>query len=218
MVTTANERYWLDGRCKGEAEGYQYNTDGTERIIPDDNPDPAKRNPRGIFDRNGGLVAMRRVNLSDDNLMFRFAAKKYLGAGPDALLPLLNSPWWMEEDRMVLLLSRARSGFGTRLVDAARTQLALPQEWSDADILVSVRIRRGIVLAAHAGPGRTVDVAGGRFTIPRGEAPHLFIDQLYIPGLGSPGGSRAAGVANASAWFDTATARSFDPNARGFNP
>ena len=81
---------------------------------------------------------------------------------------------------MYLLLSRARTG-GTRLVDAARTQLALPAEWTDADIMVRARLKPGILLAAHAGPGRTVKVSSGNFTIPRGEAPHLFIDQLSFP-------------------------------------
>lgn len=218
MATAINETYWRDSRLKAEAEGYQFNRDGSPSMIADDNPDPAKRNPLGLFDRNGGLVAMRRVELAEDNMMYRFATKKYLNSDPALLKTALNSPWWMEEDRMFLLLSRARSA-GIKLIDAARTQLALPIEWSDADILVRARPKPGTLLAAHAGPGRTVNVPNtGRYTIPGGEAPHLFIDQLYVPGLGSLQGDRAKGQANADAWFDLSTLRAFDPAARGLNP
>ena len=217
MATAANESWWLDSQCKGEAEGYQFGPDGAPVMIPDDNPNVAERNPNGIYDRNGGLVAMRRVELASDNMMYRFAAKRFLGGDMAKLRTLLNSPWWMEEDRMVLLLSRARTA-GSRLIDIGRNQLALPPEWSDADILVRARWKKGIVIAAYAGPGRTVIVGGGRYVIPRGEAPHLFMDQLYVPGLGSLKGDRAKGQANADAWFDLSTLTSFDPAARGFNP
>jgi hypothetical protein len=44
------------------------------------------------------------------------------------------------------------------------------------------------------------------------------MDQLYVPGLGSPKGDRAKGQANADAWFDSTTISSFDPAARGLNP
>jgi hypothetical protein len=217
MPAAANETWWLDSWCKAEAEGYQFGHDGTPVLIADDNPNVGQRNPRGIYDRNGGLVAMRRVELANDNLMFRFAAKRYLRGDMAQLRTLLNSPWWMEGDRMVLLLSRARAA-GARLIEIARNQLALPPEWSDADILVRARLRKGVILAAYAGPGRTVTVAGGRYVIPRGEAPHLFMDQLYVPGLGNLKGDRSKGQTNADAWFDPATISSFDPAARGFNP
>ncbi|MBR0657344.1 hypothetical protein [Plastoroseomonas arctica] len=217
MATAINESYWIDKRLRDEAEGYQFNTDGSSRMIADPNPNAAMRNPLGLFDRNGGLVISRRVELAEDNLMFRFAAKKYLGGDPATLKTLLNSPWWMEEDRMRLLLDRARTA-GAGLIQMARNQLALPVEWTDCDIIVSARIKPGVLLAAHAGPGRTVSVASGRYTIPGREAPHLHIDQIYLPGLGPQGGNRAKGMANAEAWFDLATLRSYDPAARGFNP
>lgn len=217
MATAVNEAYWRDSRLKAEAEGYQFSDTGAPRMVADDNPNIAQRNPLGLYDRNGGLVAMRRVELAEDNMMYRFAAKRFLNGDMTQLKSLLNSPWWMEEDRMVLLLSRARAA-GTPLVTMARNQLALPPEWSDADILVRARPKAGILLAAHAGPGRTVTVAGGRYTIPRGEAPHLFIDQLYVPGLGSIQGDRAKGQANADAWFEPKTLRSFDPAVKGLNP
>lgn len=217
MATATNEAYWRDSRLKAEAEGYQFAGDGAPRMIPDPNPNLLQRNPLGLFARNGGLVAMRRVELAADTMMYRFAARRYLNGDMSQLKTLLNSPWWMEEDRMVLLLSRAR-GAGRRLVDTARDQLALPVEWTDCDILVRARPRPRILLAAFAGPGRTVEVASGRYTMPGREAPHLFIDQLYVPGLGAIGGDRARGQANADAWFDPATLGALDPAARGFNP
>ncbi len=218
MAIAVNESYWIDKRLRGEAEGYQFAADGSSRMIADPNPNPTMRNPLGLYDRNGGLVISRRVELAQDNLMFRFAAKKYLGGDQALLKTLLNSPWWMEEDRMRLLLDRARTA-GAGLIQTARNQLALPIEWTDCDIIVSARIKPGVLLAAHAGPGRTASGSGpaDRFVVAR-EAPHLFMDQLYVPGLGPIGGNRAKGMANAEAWFNLATLRSYDPAARGFNP
>lgn len=212
-----NESFWKLGATKAEAEGCQLQADGTPTIVPDDNPDPARRNPAGVLDRNGGLIAMRRVILAEDNMLYRFADSRWKGAGPEALLPLLNSPWWMEEDRMVLLLSRARTA-GVPLVEMARRQLALPVDWTGCDILVRVRPKPGVTLAAHAGPGRTAAGGSGDRRIIAREVPHLFMDQLYIPGLGRLKALNGAGPANVAAWFDTRTARAFDPNARGLNP
>ncbi|WP_424812427.1 hypothetical protein [Roseococcus sp. YIM B11640] len=205
MALAVNETYFRDSRLRMEAEGYQFGADGNPALAAD-----------GMPDRNGGLVAMRRVELAQDNWMFRIASQKDLKYG--GLPNLLNSPWWMEEDRMRLLLDRARTA-GVGLSEMGRRQLALPVApgWTDADIIVSVRIRPGIVIAALAGRGRTA-AAGGDRRIVAPEAPHLFMDQLYLPGLGKPGGDRAKGMANANAWFDTATAKSYDPMARGYNP
>ncbi|WP_376097869.1 hypothetical protein ACE7GA_07535 [Roseomonas sp. CCTCC AB2023176] len=218
MPTAANERWYANSWLWMEAEGYQYDRGtGDWQVVADPNPDPARRNPRGVLARTGGLIARRRVNLAQDNVMFRFAARRYLGASGPPLLPLLNSPWWMEEDRMVLLLSRAR-GAGVGLVEMARRQLALPTAWTDADIIVRVNLRPGTLLAALAGPGLTAEGGGERRIIAQ-EAPHLLIDQLYIPGLGRhPALARGTGEANAAAWFDAASATAFDPNHRGLNP
>jgi hypothetical protein len=218
MATAINETYWLDSRLKAEAEGFQFKNSGRPRTILNEDPILSQQQKlRYIHVRNGGLVAKRRVELAEDNMMYRFAHKAYLKGDPALLKTALNSPWWMEEDRMVLLLGRARTA-GVPLIQMARNQLALPEEWTGADIIVRARPKPGILLAAHAGPGRTVDVASGRYTVPGGEAPHLFIDQLYVPGLGTIEGSRSTGQANADAWFDLSTLRSFDPAAKGLNP
>jgi hypothetical protein len=219
-MAAANERWWANSYLHMEAEGYQYDRriSGWSKI-PDPNPDPLKRNPRGVFARNGGLMVKRRLTLAEDNVMYRFAAARFgkKGArGAEHLLPLLNSPWWMEENRMFLLLSRARQA-GVGLVEMARRQLALPQEWTDADVIVRVHIKAGILLAAHAGPGLTAE-GGGERRIIAPEAPHLLIDQIYIPGLGRHPALGSAGQCNASAWFEPNTAVAFDPNVRGLNP
>ncbi|UFN50194.1 hypothetical protein LPC08_06095 [Roseomonas sp. OT10] len=217
MAAAANEAWYRDSNCRLEAEGYQWRDASHGRgkrlaTLPD--PDA----PKGyVFARTGGLIAKRRVLLAEDNLLYRFAARRYLGQGAPGLEPLLNSPWWMEEDRMLLLLDRARTA-GSPLAEMARNQLALPVAWTDCDIIVRVRLRPGILLAAHAGPGITAQGAPGDRRVVATEAPHLFMDQLYIPGLGRLFSLGGAGQHNVTAWLDTATARAFDPNARGFNP
>ena len=216
MARAVNYSWFANAALAMEAEGYQFDRAGAVQTMPDTNPDPARRNPNPIVARNGGLIAKRRVELAEDNRLFRFAARKYLGAGGAALEPLLNSPWWMEEDRMVLLLDRARTA-GVGLIEMARRQLALPADWTDCDIIVAVRPRAGLVLAAHAGPGLTAESGGERRIIAH-EAPHLFMDQMYIPGLGRHPVLAGQGVANAAAWLEAARATSFDPAARGFNP
>lgn len=212
-VAAINDAWFGDSDLVQEAGGYQWRrTPGGGAWATSPDPDA----PGGIvFDRTGGLVIKRRVLLQED-MLHRFAARKYLGTGAEAVLPLLNSPWWMNDDRMVLLLDRARTA-GVKLVEMARRQLALPTAWTDCDIIVRARLKPGIVVAAHAGPGITAQGGGERFVIAT-EVPHLFMDQLYIPGLGRHPALGGAGEANARAWFDLSTAASFDPAARGLNP
>lgn len=215
MASASNEHYWRDGALRQEAEGYQWRAASHGRgstLVTEPDPDA----PRGfVFARTGGLHVMRRVLLQED-MLYRFAAKKYLGKGAQALLPLLNSPWWMNDDRMMLLLSRARTA-GVPLIEMARRQLALPVAWTDCDIIVRARLKPGYLIAAHAGPGRTAEAGGERYTIAP-EAPHLLIDQLYVPGLGRHFALSGVGESHARDWFDLGTARSFDPAHRGLNP
>jgi hypothetical protein len=215
-VAAANESYFANSWLLAEAEGYQYDRSAAAlKRIADPNPDPGRRNPKGVFDRTGGLIYRRRVLLGSDNRLYRFAAKRHMGGG--SLSPLLNSPWWIERERLHLLAYRAREA-RRPLVEMARDQLALPDDWTDADILVGVTIRSSVVLAAYAGPGRTAAGARERRVVAP-EAPHLFLDQMYIPGLGrhpglgKPWGSQ--GEANVGVWFDLRTASSFDPPEAG---
>lgn len=215
MTTAVNEPWCTNSTLRQEAEGYQWRNAGhgpRRTLVTALDPNA----PGGFhYVRTGGLVIKRRLVLQND-MLYRFAARRYLGTGPQALLPLLNSPWWMNDDRMALLLSRARSS-GSRLIDIARRQLALPEDWTDCDIIVRARLNRSTVLAAHAGPGRTASSGGSTYTIAH-EAPHLFMDQIYLPGLGRHPALVGSGERNARLWFDLTTAQSFDPKARGFNP
>jgi len=193
MPAPVNEAYFGKSRLRAEMEGFQFSDDGSSVITADPNPDPARRNPAGIFARNGGMVAARRVTLYQSDLMMRFASPGRLPAGHGAP-DLLNSPWWIEQDRMVLLITRAREA-AVPLVEMARRQLALPETFTDANRILAVRPRAGLVLGAWAGRGLTAEGAGERRIIPGGEAPHLHMEQLYIPGLGRMGGGLPKGGA-----------------------
>lgn len=213
-MADVNDAYFRNAWLLAEAEGYQYDRGGGAlKKIADPNPDPRMRNPRGVFDRTGGLIYRRRVSLAADNRLYRFAARKFVGTGARPLLPLLNSPWWIERERLYLLGYRAREA-GRGLVAMGRDQLALPEDWTDCDCIVAVTPRPGLTIAAYAGPGLTA-IGATTSRIIAHEAPHLHLDQLYIPGLGRhPGLGKpwgATGEANAAAWFDVATATLFDP-------
>jgi hypothetical protein len=82
-----------------------------------------------------------------------------------------------------------------------RNQLALPAEWNDCDVVVQAIPKHD--LFAWGGRGKTVVAASGRYTIAP-EAPHQFMDQLFIPGLGrtTPGISPQQGQINALAWLE----------------
>jgi len=216
MANAVNDVYFSNSWLLAEAEGYQFDrASNALRMIPDPNPDPAKRNPLGLYDRTGGLVYRRRVELGAGDRLYRLGAKKYKGTGPDALVSLLNSPWWLDRERLYLLGWRAREA-ARPLSEMSRDQLALPVEWTDADIIVSVALRPGITIAAFAGPGTTAQAGTDRRVIAP-EAPHLRLDQLYIPGLGRHpeiariSGRANSGEANVAAWFDVAGASSFEP-------
>ncbi|HEV7456029.1 MAG TPA: hypothetical protein VGN96_04575 [Roseococcus sp.] len=216
MTLPVNEAYFGNSRLRAEMEGFQFSDDGSPVIASDPNPDPSRRNPAGVFARNGGMVAVRRVTYYQGDLMMRFASPGRMPAGHGAP-DLLNSPWWIEQDRMVLLITRAREA-AVPLVEMARRQLALPQTFTDADQIVAVRPRAGLLLGAWAGRGLTAEGAGERRIVAGGEAPHLHMEQLYIPGLGPMGGGYAEGRRNAEAWFDLGTFKTYDPNAPGFRP
>ena len=220
MAVPANQAWYVDSELRLEAEGYQWDRNlHVWQTYPDPNRNPAVRNPNGLFRRNGGIMVKRRVLLAEDNVMYRFAAQSRLDRkvkGRAQLLPVLNSAWWMERERMQLLLNRANEA-RVPLVEMARRQLALPTDWTDADIVVRVNIRPGVLLAAHAGPGLKAR-GSDSVRIVAHEAPHTFTDQLYVPGLGWHPVLLKKGPANASDWFDPDSAIAFDPRMRGLNP
>jgi hypothetical protein len=213
MAGAANEDFYTNADCVQEARGFQWRNAShdrppTLRSIPD----PAARGGF-YYDQNGGLIIKRRVELSDDTALVRFAGKldrEGRERQPDAQL---NSPWWLTIDRFFLLLDRARTA-GVPLVEMARRQLAIPVDWSTCDTIVRARVRPGLVLAAYAGPGLTASANQERRIIAT-EAKTLWMEQLYIPGLGRMPWLRQPPPNAARLWIDYE--RSYDATARGFS-
>jgi hypothetical protein len=182
MASAANEDFYADPNCVQEARGFQWRTAShgrppTLRSIAD----PAARGGF-YYERNGGLIIKRRVDLSDDTALVRFAGALGSDGKARSTDDQLNSPWWLTIDRFFLLLDRARTA-GVPLVEMARRQLAIPTDWPTCDVIIRARPKPGLLLAAYVGPGLTAEVGNERRIIAT-EARILWMEQLYIPGLG----------------------------------
>lgn len=217
-MRVSNEHQYLDSNARLEAEGYQWRNaqHGPRRTLL---TSPDQKAPGGfVYERNGGLVVMRRVLLGAGDRLVRFSTR-VRNSSEVRNEDHLNSPWWMSEDHFRLLLSRARSA-AARLVETARRQLAIPDDWSPADIMVTARVRDKVTLAAHAGPGQTAVAGADRRVIANDYAPYYaadhYMDQLYIPGLGRHPWLPDSPPNGAPLWL--AFERTFDPNAPGWNP
>jgi hypothetical protein len=182
MPVAANEQDFADRRCREEANGAQWRdaSHGRGRII-DSVPDASPDNPRHVLFRyNGGLVYRRRSEFDVGDRLVRFSTEKDRYGRRRTPEEHLNSPWWMNDARFLDLWKRARSA-EVGLIEMARRQLAIPEDWSACDVLVVATPR--VMLAAYSGPGRTAVAEDDRRIIAT-EAPGLWIDQLYVPGLG----------------------------------
>lgn len=154
--------------------------------------------------RNGGMEVERRVELYEGDTLLRLSRRTGRDFRPLTPEQHLNSPWWMNDGRFDLLHSRASSA-GVDIIEMARRQLAIPEDFSTLDVLVKARPHPGLLVAAHAGPGRTAESGGERRIIPRDYAPKYaavhYLDQLYIPGLGQRPWSAAGSAGNALRWL-----------------
>jgi hypothetical protein len=105
--------------------------------------------------------------------IFRFASAAKLSTWYAA-------SWWFGKSAYDALL-RSASSSRESLSNVARRCLAVPEEWSTMDVLVSVRVLQP--LSAWSGTPRTLRLKddGGRYAS-RLE-PDRSITQLYIPGL-----------------------------------
>lgn len=182
MPEAANEADFKDPNCHDEARGAQWmrSEDGlppTLEIVADDDPG---NKWHFYYKRNGGLFFQRRAEFDQSDRLVRFASATSRSGRALSEVDLINSPWWMNDARFVDLWNRARQA-GVGLAEMARRQLAIPTDWSTCELLV-VAIPK-VPLAAYSGPGLTADASGERRIIAT-EAPGLWIDQLYIPGLG----------------------------------
>ena len=214
MVGAVNEDFYANSNCVHEAAGFQWRAASHERppilrSIPD-------RAARGGFyyERNGGINVQRRVLLSDDTALIRFAWSVDHYGKRRCHGDLMKSPWWLTIDRFMLLLDRARTA-GVALKEMVRRQLAVPEDWNACDTIVRARPKPGVVLATYAGPGLTAS-AGGERRIIATEAKTLWMEQLYIPGLGRmpwlP--AYAPRPDMAGQWLNYE--KTFDADARGF--
>jgi hypothetical protein len=212
MTGAANEDFYVNSDCVQEAGGFQWRNAShdrppTLRSIPD---------PKALggfyYDRNGGLIIKRRVVISDDTALVRFAGRLDRNGNVRSPDDQLNSPWWLTIDRFFLLLDRARTA-GVPLVEMARRQLAIPADWSNCDTIVRARPKAGLLLASFAGPGLTASAGNDRRIIAT-EAKTLWMEQLYIPGLGRMPWLVKAPPNTARLWINYE--RSFDATARGF--
>jgi hypothetical protein len=182
MPAAVNDNFFADSNCMREAAGFQWRVASHDRSpIMRTIPDPAARGGY-YYERNGGINYQRRVWLSDDTTLIRFVRSVDRYGKKRTPDDMINSPWWLTKDRLVLLLDRARTAF-VPLVEMVRRQLAVPEEWNTCDTIVQATPRPGITLASYAGPGLTA-TAGDERRIIASEAKTLWMDQLYVPGLG----------------------------------
>jgi hypothetical protein len=212
MASTVNEAFYTDSNCYQEAGGFQWRVASHDRSpILRSVPDPAARGGF-YYERNGGINFQRRVLLSDDTALIRFVRAEGHYGKKRTTDELMNSPWWLTIDRFFLLLDRARTA-GVPLVEMVRRQLAVPEEWSTCDTIIRARPKPGVTLAAFAGPGLTA-IAGDERRIIAPEAKTLWMEQLYIPGLGRMPWLARRPPNVAVRWIDYE--RSFDATAKGF--
>ncbi len=178
MPTAVNEADFDDPNCQLEAEGMQWEGEPPRLRTASDN-DPSNR--RGYYYvRNGGLFWQRRAEFYDGDTLVRFSSRLDWRGQVKNQEEHMNSPWWLNNARFQDLMGRARD-VGVPLLEMARRQLAIPQGWNSGDYLVVARPR--VLLAAYSGHGLTAEAKGDRRII-ASEAPGLWINQLYVPGLG----------------------------------
>jgi hypothetical protein len=182
MLMAANEADFNDPNCLDEASGQQWGRvrqDGTRRPVMIPDLHSGNKLPFYIA-HNGGLIFRHRAEFYEGDRLVRFASQMDRSGRVLTTDELLNSPWWMNDARFVDLMNRARTA-GVGVVEMARRQLAIPEDWSTCEQLIVAQPL--VLLAAYAGPGRTADAGDERRVIAT-EAAGLWIDQLYIPGLG----------------------------------
>lgn len=123
---------------------------------------------------NGGIVMPVRVHLALGQRYFRFA---------NSAMPIdrqIAGGWWIEYETFAAIVRFAREH--SEPGHAARYLLALPFAWTACDVLVTAILEAP--LDAYRGQGKPArgdhpDDRGTIFIPPQ----HLYIQQLYIPGL-----------------------------------
>lgn len=183
MPTAANEADFDDPKCQEEAMGFQWEGSvGGQSPMPKVKADSDPANARHFyFERNGGLFFERRAEFAAGETLVRFSSLTDWHGRTKNQEDHLDSPWWLNDARFIDLVNRGRA-IGVPLLEMARRQLALPAAWSAGEVVLVVASPL-VLLAAYSGRGLTAEVKDHRRIIAP-EAPGLWIDQLYIPGLG----------------------------------
>lgn len=136
--------------------------------------------------QNGGIIDPQQTHLYLGHRYYRFAG------ATTASVDQLSSPWWMSFDTFQIIRQYAdRSDLS--LPYTARLFLAIPEEWSRMDRVISAQL--AVSLNAYAGKGKvansgkvakleTAVTSGGK--VPDGNwtpIQHMSVTQLFIPGL-----------------------------------
>jgi len=120
--------------------------------------------------QNGGIVDPQQTHLSPGHRYYRFAG------ATTAWIDQLSSPWWMSFDTFQIIRQYAdRNDLG--LPHAARLFLAIPEEWSRMDRVISAQLAEP--LDAYAGRGKVATGTDGNWT----PIQHMQVTQIFIPGL-----------------------------------
>jgi hypothetical protein len=124
----------------------------------------------------GGILSPQPTRLQAGSYYYRFAST----ASPKAAQ--LGGGWWIDYEAFRAIEHFATNN-GYRLKDAARLMLALPYDWTKADMLVRARLQ--LPLRAYTGVGKPADTKPGGADTGTKWIPtqHIKLRQLYIPGL-----------------------------------
>jgi len=134
-------------------------------------------------ERNGGIENPNRTRLYTRNCVYyRFADSN--ARSDDAKQ---GGGWWLDYEQLEKVMSGC-AATGMNLSQMARHYLAVPWEWSQADIVISAVFQQP--MDAYEGRGRPVEITGrylGRNAVDAGQgySGNRNVIQLFIPDMRS---------------------------------
>ena len=170
--------YWLD-KARGLNPSFVRGYDGT-RVEYEVDPLDSRE---GLALNNGGIISPRQDWLERGKLYFRFySTQSHKAYGDNAWF----GHWWIDQDSFSDLRAEAVETSTSLRVIASR-RLALPAQWSDLHYVVCATPKTN--LKAWAGRGKVAHAIGSPASKNRpkdgglhGEAPHMSMRQLFVPG------------------------------------
>lgn len=142
----------------------------------------AKGNPVATS-TNGGLINPTAFALQPGRTIYRFG--NILTNGRGTLATPVEGQWWLEDSEMRAIEKFADTNrIGIPL--AVRLLCSVPEDWSDMQLLVAVRLMKPLM--AYRGPGATGTGRSKSTGVQQTLTPILdlggaIINQLYVPGL-----------------------------------